>query len=241
MYHNVKGNREGADVLFIHECMTPLILLMLRLMVVLDLRMHYNNTMNQEWNVISQKKLVDSPWYKLNIETVRLPSGKVLDDYYVREGMNAVLIVPRTHEGKFLLVRQYKHGAQQSVIEFPAGKIDAGESALIAAKRELYEETGGTSSLFVEGPTFFEDPTNSRVKIAIVFADNVTIKHRQHLDDNEDIEVMHVTPDELRGMLMNGELSVAASVAAGWMALEGGDNMKRHKSGTVNQVLKKEN
>ena len=137
MYHNVKGNREGADVLFIHECMTPLILLMLRLMVVLDLRMHYNNTMNQEWNVISQKKLVDSPWYKLNIETVRLPSGKVLDDYYVREGMNAVLIVPRTHEGKFLLVRQYKHGAQQSVIEFPAGKIDAGESALIAAKREL--------------------------------------------------------------------------------------------------------
>ena len=42
-------------------------------------------------------------------------------------------------------------------------------------------------------------------------------------------------------MLMNNELSVAASVAAGWMALEGGDNMKRHKSGTVNQVLKKEN
>ena len=176
--------------------------------------------MNQEWNVISQKKLVDSPWYKLNIETVRLPSGKVLDDYYVREGMNAVLIVPRTHEGKFLLVRQYKHGAQQSVIEFPAGKIDAGESALIAAKRELYEETGGTSSLFVEGPTFFEDPTNSRVKIAIVFADNVTINHGQHLDDNEDIEVIQLTTDELRTMLMNNELSVAASVAAGWIALE---------------------
>ena len=161
--------------------------------------------MNQEWNVISQKKLVDSQWYKLNIETVRLPSGKVLDDYYVREGMNAVLIVPRTHEGKVLLVRQYKHGAQQSVIEFPAGKIDAG---------------GGTSSLFVEGPTFFEDPTNSRVKIAIVFANNVTIKHRQHLDDNEDIEVIQPTTDELRTMLMNNELSVAASVAAGWMALE---------------------
>ena len=48
---------------------------MLQLMVVLDLKIHYNNTMNQEWNVISQKKLVDSPWYKLNIETVRLPSG----------------------------------------------------------------------------------------------------------------------------------------------------------------------
>ena len=220
MYHNVKGNCERVNVLVIHRGMTPLILLMLQLMVVLDLKIHYNNTMNQEWNVISQKKLVDSPWYKLNIETVRLPSGKVLDDYYVREGMNAVLIVPRTHEGKFLLVRQYKHGAQQSVIEFPAGKIDAGESALIAAKRELYEETGGASSLFVEGPTFFEDPTNSRVKIAIVFADNVTIKHRQHLDDNEDIEVIQLTPDGLRTMLMNNELSVAASVAAGWMALE---------------------
>ena len=72
----------------------------------------------------------------------------------------------------------------------------------------------------LEGPTFFEDPTNSRVKIAIVFADNVIIRHRQHLDDTEDIEVMHVIPDELRGMLMNNELSAAASVAAGWMALE---------------------
>ena len=220
MYHNLKGNCECANVLFIHECMTPFILLMLQLMVVLGLRMHYNSTMNRDWSIIDRKKLVDSPWYKLNIETVRLPSGKVLDDYYVREGMNAVLIVPRTHEGKFLLVRQYKHGAQQSVIEFPAGKIDAGESALIAAKRELYEETGGASSLFVEGPTFFEDPTNSRVKIAIVFADNVTIKHRQHLDDNEDIEVIQLTPDGLRTMLMNNELSVAASVAAGWIALE---------------------
>ena len=135
---------ECVNILFIHRCMTSLILLILQLMVVLDLKIHYNHTMNQEWNIISQKKLVDSQWYKLNIETVRLPSGKVLDDYYVREGMNAVLIVPRTHEGKVLLVRQYKHGAQQSVIEFPAGKIDAGESALIAAKRELYEETGGT-------------------------------------------------------------------------------------------------
>ena len=72
----------------------------------------------------------------------------------------------------------------------------------------------------LEGPTFFEVPTNSRVKIAIVFANNVTIKHRQHLDDNEDIEVIQPTPDELRTMLMNNELSVAASVAAGWIALE---------------------
>ena len=72
----------------------------------------------------------------------------------------------------------------------------------------------------LEGPTFFEDPTNSRVKIAIVFANNVTIKHRQHLDDKEDIEVIQPTPDELRTMLMNNELSVAASVAAGWIALE---------------------
>ena len=72
----------------------------------------------------------------------------------------------------------------------------------------------------LEGPTFFEDPTNSRVKIAIVFANNVTIKHRQHLDDNEDIEVIQLTTDELRTMLMNNELSVAAAVAAGWIALE---------------------
>lgn len=173
----------------------------------------------KKWDIIEQKSLVDSPWYQLKIEKVKLPSGKILDDYYIREGADAALIVPHTVDKKYILVKQYKHGAKQSVIEFPAGKIDPGESVLAAATRELSEETGAKAKSLKEGPTFFEDPTNSRVKVSVVFAKDVTITNEQHLDENEDIEVIQVTSDELRRMLINNELSVAASVAAGWIAL----------------------
>ncbi len=172
------------------------------------------------WDIIKQKSLVDSPWYQLKIETVKLPSGKVLDDYFIREGANAVLIVPRTVDEKYILVKQYKHGARQRVMEFPAGKIDEGESVLSAAARELNEETGAKAKSLKEGPTFFEDPTNSRVEMSVVFAKGVEIVGEQHLDENEDIEMIQVSSDELRCMLINNELSVAASAAAGWMALD---------------------
>lgn len=175
--------------------------------------------MKMNWDIIEQKSLVDSPWYQLKIETVKLPSGKILDDYYIREGANAALIVPYTVDKKYILVKQYKHGAKQCVVEFPAGKIDKDESVLSAAARELNEETGAKAKSLKEGPTFFEEPTNSRVKISIVFANGVTIVDEQHLDENEDIEIIQVTSDELRSMLINNELSVAASVAAGWIAL----------------------
>jgi hypothetical protein len=55
--------------------------------------------------------------------------------------------------------------------------------------------------------------------VSVVFAKDVTITNEQQLDENEDIEVIQVTSDELRRMLINNELSVAASAAAGWMAL----------------------
>lgn len=176
--------------------------------------------MNKNWKIIKREVALGSPWYKVFRETVQLPSGKVLDDYYVRDGSKAVLVVPYTNDKKFIMVKQYKHGAQRAVLEFPAGKIDAGEDVMAAAKRELREETGAEADKLELGPMFFEDPTNSRTRIFTAFAIGVKHIHQQDLDENEDIDVVYLSRDELQSALTEGHIQVAASVAAGYMALE---------------------
>lgn len=175
--------------------------------------------MNKHWKTIKREEVLGSPWYRVFKETVRLPSGKMLNDYFVRDNGRAVLIVPRTKDGDFIMTKQYKHGARQVVLEFPAGKVDAGEEVLAAARRELREETGSEADTMTLGPTYFEDPTNSRCQIFVVFAEGVSRKYEQALDANEDIEIMVLSHGELRKSLAGGGLQVAASAAAGYMAI----------------------
>jgi 8-oxo-dGTP pyrophosphatase MutT (NUDIX family) len=186
--------------------------------------------MNRSWTILGREKVLDSAWYQVVKETVRLPSGEVLDDYFVRENSGAVLIVPRTKDGEFILTRQYKHGAGQVVLEFPAGRIDEGEDVLAAAKRELREETGGEADVLALGPTFFDDPTNSRGQTFVVFAEGVRHKYEQSLDSSEDIEVVTLSSSALRQVLGAGLMQVAASVAAGYMALEREFGSSRHEA-----------
>lgn len=175
--------------------------------------------MGKQWKILGREEVLDSHWYQVFKETVQLPSGRVLDDYYVRDNVKAVLIVPRTADGKFILTKQYKHGARKVVLEFPAGRIDPGEDVLTAAKRELREEVGAVADTMTLGPTFFENPTSSRGEIFVVFAEGVSRKYEQALDDNEDIEVVTLSANELSRSLDDGRLQVPASAAAGYMAV----------------------
>ena len=176
--------------------------------------------MTKIWEIISREEVLDSQWYRVFKESVRLPSGRVLDDYFVRDCINSVLIVPRLVDGNFLMTKQYKHGARKVVLEFPAGRIDDDEDVVSAAKRELREEAGADAIALEMGPVFFDDPTNSRGKTFIVFAEGVRQIYQQKLDENEDIQIVSITRQELQQSLLSGLLQVAASVAAGYMAVE---------------------
>lgn len=74
-------------------------------------------------------------------DEVRLPDGQpARREYVVHPG--AVIIVPLLDEDTYVLERQYRYPLHRHFIEFPAGKIDAGEPPLATAQRELREETG---------------------------------------------------------------------------------------------------
>ncbi len=77
-------------------------------------------------------------------DLVRLPDGKTASREFIRHP-GAVVIMPLFDDGTVLLERQFRYPINQAVLEFPAGKIDPGETTLACAQRELQEETGYTA------------------------------------------------------------------------------------------------
>lgn len=94
------------------------------------------------WTVERSQILFSHPRVMITEETVRLPSGLLVEDYLQISVAEHVVIVAKAEDGTFLLQRQYKHGPKAVVLTFPAGGIESGEGPFDAARRELREETG---------------------------------------------------------------------------------------------------
>jgi 8-oxo-dGTP pyrophosphatase MutT (NUDIX family) len=97
----------------------------------------------QAWEVLESAYLSRKPWLTLRQDRVRLPTGAVIDEYYVLEYPAWVNVVAVTPDERVVLVRQDRHGLGRVGVELPAGVVDPGDSSPeAAARRELLEETG---------------------------------------------------------------------------------------------------
>jgi ADP-ribose pyrophosphatase len=166
------------------------------------------------WRIVSSEYRIDTKFLRLRVDRVELPSGVIVDEYYVRESLGFCVIFALTAEGDVLLVRQYKHGAAQIVTELPAGMIDADESPAACAARELAEETGyvGSPPEFVRN--FYADPTNATAQFHLFIIRDAVRTRSQQFDVTEDIEVTLASVDEVRAMALDGRISGASQVAA---------------------------
>ncbi|MCJ8164473.1 NUDIX hydrolase [Pontibacter sp. E15-1] len=172
------------------------------------------------WKVLKTEMVVDEKWYKLRRDHVALPNGLELDDYYVSVRPDVVLTFPLTADNQVIFVRQYKHAASDIFIELPGGVIDAHETEPAeAAKRELLEETGYTTSEVEFLLEVTDNPTKDTNKIYFFLARNVHKVAEQDLDDSEAIEVLKVPLHEVGQMVMDGRLHVSGTVALCLLAL----------------------
>lgn len=96
----------------------------------------------QPWKVLAKKILLERRWLSISEERVALPNGAIIDEYHVLHTPDWAGVIAVTDDGQVVMVEQYRHGLGHTSLELPAGVIDAGETPLLAAQRELREETG---------------------------------------------------------------------------------------------------
>ena len=106
---------------------------------------------------------------------------------------------------RILLVRQYRLPAEKRLWELPAGRLDAGEKPLQAARRELKEETGYKAAKWTKLASFYASPGFVQERMTIFLAEDLTEGKATPMDD-EQIEARWFKRKELAKMIENGEI-----------------------------------
>jgi len=161
------------------------------------------------------RKAFEGRVFKVTVERITLPNGQELRAEIVRHPPS-VVIVPMTHEGDVILVRQYRHAIGRWMWELPAGSLDPGESAEQGAIRECHEEIGLIPGRVERLGAFF--PTPGYCDEEMIFFKATALRppaegEEAHADPDEDIEPRAFAPDELRRLIAIGEIADLKTVA----------------------------
>jgi ADP-ribose pyrophosphatase len=149
------------------------------------------------------------------VDEVNLPDGKVATrEYVVHPG--AVMVIPLQQDAqgawRVVLERQFRYPVGQVMVEFPAGKLDAGESVAACAQRELLEETGYSATEWARTGLIHPVIAYSTEFIDIWFARGLTAG-TQKLDAGEFLDVFTASPEELLQWCMQGKVTDAKTLA----------------------------
>jgi ADP-ribose pyrophosphatase len=151
----------------------------------------------ENWKIINRHQVLDgSPWIRVFRETLKLPNGSLVDDFYTVETHDFVVVVAFPTEDRMLLLRQYRHGPHEVVFNFPAGFIANGESPLAAARRELLEETGFSGGEWESLGSFVVDGNRGNGKAHFFLAHDVAQVQEACSGDLEEQEIWLIAPSE---------------------------------------------
>jgi len=79
------------------------------------------------WERISSKCIIQKKWATLRVDSCRMPGGTLIPNYYVLEYPDWVNAVALTEDNKVILLRQYRHAAEEIILELPGGCIEEKE------------------------------------------------------------------------------------------------------------------
>lgn len=168
---------------------------------------------DMKWETLKSEYLIKRPWLTARKDTVKLPNGVVNDEYYVLEYPDWINVIAITADHRFVFVRQYRHGIDQTNFEIVAGVCEQGEDFLQSAKRELQEETGYAGGTWTKLMDISPNSSTCTNLTHCYLATGVSRVSGQHLDRTEDIEVYLFSEQEVLNMLEQGEIKQALMAA----------------------------
>lgn len=159
--------------------------------------------------VLQSKVSYEGPLFRVLSEDIREPNGKTAQRDVIRH--NGSVVVLAVDKGKsrrdplVLIERQFRHAAQQFLYELPAGKMEAGEEHLAAAKRELMEETGYRAKKWSKLTRYYASPGFLGEWMQVFVAEDLTPGEAQPEDD-ESFELQFVPLSEMLRLIDAGKI-----------------------------------
>jgi ADP-ribose pyrophosphatase len=163
--------------------------------------------MRRHWKVLSSRDVLDArPFLKVRVETIELPDGRRIPDYYQLEMPSFACIFAETIEGLIVVYRQYRHGPRRVGLTFPGGHLGSGEGPLDAARRELFEETGFESDAWTYFGGFVVNANQGGAVSHMFHATGCRPTAAPRSDDLEATEILLLSRDELLAAIGQGEI-----------------------------------
>lgn len=176
----------------------------------------------EAWHILSRKKVyVGAPFVTVERQTVRLPGGRIVEDYHQVALPDFSIAVPVLADGRIITLWQYKHGARCVSLTFPAGHLEAGEKPEAAIRRELMEETGyrASQAMFLGS---YVNNGNQRCNLMHLFV--LTGCEQEAAPEHDDLETWDMrlmTAGEIDKAKRDGHFAILPHLTA-WLAYRSG-------------------
>ena len=174
-------------------------------------------TIETRYNIRMIEKTISSkPIYKgrildLRVDTVMGPNGPTTRE--IIDHAPAVTILPYASENEIYLIHQFRKAVNEVLIEAPAGCIEPNEDTLIAAKRELQEETGFIANTMTKVAQMYMAPGFCKEFMTIFLATELTHGKTQ-FDSDEIMELKSYSLDQLEQLIKSHQIKDAKTIIA---------------------------
>lgn len=156
----------------------------------------------QGMKVNKRKDIIAYEGKSLSVVNRHVEIDSVVYEYECIQRKEVVIIIPILTKDNIVMIQQYRPSIEQTIYEFPGGKIEASENLLEAASRELKEETGYEAGQFIHVKSFFSAPHFTNERINILIATQLT-KGNSNLQDGEFINTSSIKIQDLSTMIKN--------------------------------------
>ncbi|WFB37677.1 NUDIX hydrolase [Kiritimatiellota bacterium B12222] len=174
----------------------------------------------EPWTCLSRETVFEhSPWLTIESHHLRLPGGKEISDWKWVKTPDFINVVAVDTEGLFHCFRQQKYAVKGITLAITGGYIDAGEDPIVAAQRELTEETRLVSAEWTALGAYPIDGNRGSGTGHLFLAELCQYVGGEVNDDLEDQEKILLTRSEVKEALCAGEFGVMPWVAALALAL----------------------
>jgi ADP-ribose pyrophosphatase len=180
-----------------------------------------------EEKTISSEMLYKGKIINLQVDEVELPDGNTSKRELIKHP-GAVAVIALTDEGKIVMVEQYRKALEKSIIEIPAGKLEAGEEPSVTAKRELEEETGYGCKQLDHIISFYTSPGFADELVHIYFAKGLyVLENAKAADEDEFVELIEITIEEAIQLMKRQRIYDAKTAyAIQYLQLQAGQGRK---------------